>query len=184
MDLSKLVFLDTETTSLAEDAEIWDLAIDIDGVQEQWFFQPHNWYAVNAQSLAIGHFYERTAALLPEDWKNPSEVAPALAARLQGRHIVGAVPNFDETRLKPWFAQNGAVLTTHYHLIDIETLIVGYAAAKGYVIDLPWKSDALSRLVGVEPPNNETRHTAAGDVAWIKEQFMAVTSGVELVLPN
>ena len=183
-DLSKVVFLDTETTGLHEGAEVWDLALDMDDKAGQWFFKPEVWWSVDASALKIGHYYERTKDFRNSDWSDPSLVLPGLAARLQGRHIVGSVPNFDETRLKPFFRDFNAVLTTHYHLVDIENLIVGYAAAKGYFIDLPWKSDDLSRLIGVEPPNDETRHTAAGDVAWVKEQFIAIGNGVDLVLPS
>lgn len=200
MDASKLVFLDTETTNLTLDGEIWDLAFDLDGQEYQFFFKPENWAGANAMSLKIGRYYERTSdlteepALFGEDaksWSDPRFVAPKIAAMLEGRHIVGAVPNFDENFLKPWFAQNGAVLTTRYHLIDIETLIVGYLMAarsrrsdtSGVPFDLPWKSDDLSRLIGVDPDQFD-RHTAIGDVRWVKAQWEALMTGADVHAPN
>ncbi len=35
----------------------------------------------------------------------------------------------------------------------------------------PWRSDELSRACGVEPPNEEERHTALGDARWVKRWY-------------
>jgi hypothetical protein len=84
----------------------------------------------------------------------------------------------------------------HYHVIDVEALAAGYLAAirqdaaeLGYhdrpdtpqyehegnleIARLPWKSDSLSRAVGVEPDDFD-RHTALGDARWAKAIYEAV----------
>jgi hypothetical protein len=92
-----------------------------------------------------------------------------LGDRGTGRpHIVGAVPNFDTERLA-FLIEDAAGLTPgwHYHLIDVEALVVGYLAGKGVVLrpDLPWDSDDLSWAIGVDAPA-ETRHQAMADARW------------------
>jgi hypothetical protein len=65
---------------------------------------------------------------------------------------------------------NGQARSTwHYHLIDVEALIAGRLA-----IAPPWKSDDLSRAIGVEPPSDQDRHTAIGDARWVKQMYEAV----------
>jgi hypothetical protein len=93
---------------------------------------------------------------------------------LEGRHIVGAVPNFDENFLRDWFVRKGAVLTTHYHLVDIEAMAVGYLLGKGETdLTLPWDSNELSCRLGVDPQAFD-RHTAMGDAEWVRAQWCAM----------
>jgi hypothetical protein len=89
----------------------------------------------------------------------------------RGRHLVGAVVSFDEERLRKLLRANGACPEWHYHLIDVEALAVGWIAGadqEAARLALPWKSDDLSRAIGVEPPSDEERHTALGDARWAK----------------
>jgi hypothetical protein len=39
---------------------------------------------------------------------------------------------------------------------------------------LPWDSDALSRLCGVDPPGEVERHTALGDARWAMRLYDAI----------
>lgn len=41
----------------------------------------------------------------------------------------------------------------------------------------PWKSDDLSRAIGVEPASEEDRHTALGDARWAMRMYDAMTGG-------
>lgn len=101
-----------------------------------------------------------------------SESIEKFAALVGGRHIVGAVPSFDEERLRRQYRDRGHELETqfpwHYHLIDVEALMVGWLLSRGHIVDLPWKSDDLSRKFGIEPPSGDDRHSALGDARWAK----------------
>lgn len=43
----------------------------------------------------------------------------------------------------------------------------------------PWKSEDLSRRVGVEPPGEDERHTALGDARWAERIYNAIMDGGE-----
>ena len=78
----------------------------------------------------------------------------------------------------------------HYHLIDVENLIVGYMRGKmpslpsvtwpafASLTKPPWNSEDLSRAVGVDPDYFK-RHTAMGDVLWVRAQYDAVMRNVK-----
>lgn len=109
-------------------------------------------------------------------------------------HVVGAVPSFDTERLLTMQGDQGLgwQLPWHYHIIDVEILVAGYLRgqiaatystfdhgdAEQHVrtVTPPYDSEALSRLVGVEP-DLFPRHTAMGDVHWAMAMYDAVTFG-------
>lgn len=122
----------------------------------------------------------------------------------RGAHLVGAVVSFDADVLGQRMRANGLCPSWHYHLIDVEALAVGWLNGRrarqneivdGYPLEnngehapglvrwnspgpwdvpLPWKSDDLSRLVGVTPAADEDRHTALGDAKWAMRIYDAV----------
>lgn len=93
---------------------------------------------------------------------------------VSGRHLVGAVPSFDEERIRRLYRERINPLVTsypwHYHLIDVEALMVGFIYGTDNLNrpSMPWKSDDLSREIGVEPPSGADRHSALGDARWAK----------------
>jgi hypothetical protein len=129
-------------------------------------------------ALKIGRFYERFGDVgtyrAKAEWDIPAEAARSIAKRLNGKHIVKAVPSFDDVMLKAFLRKNGHAPTWHYHLIDVETLVPGALAQRGEPVELPWKSDDLSRAFGGEPPGDDERHTALGDARWAKRLYEAV----------
>lgn len=111
--------------------------------------------------------------------------AAAVHAWTHRAHIVGAVPNFDTECLAALLRDNWLTPSWHYHLIDVETLAVGWLARKfdadaqskaipsGTAAQMrraefepPWSSEGLSDALGVELPNEADRHTALGDARW------------------
>jgi hypothetical protein len=106
------------------------------------------------------------------------EEAAALWCRwTHGAHVVGAVPNFDTEVTAAAARSVGLLSAHHYHLIDIETLIVGWLRGRlqfdtsldaGERLRMerlsapPWKSDELFAEIGVSVPEGD-RHTALGD---------------------
>lgn len=193
----KLAFLDTETTGLDSNRhEIWELAFILvdDGPPKEYAWQfPVNLDTADPTSLRFNRFYERRWPMLSIQNNNPGLVARVrsgkgkwesgnpmsyhigtVAKLLDQAHIVGAVPNFDEPFLSQLLRKHGHAPTWHYHLIDIEAMAVGwlYGESAGESlqptkVSLPWKSDELSRACGVEPPNENERHTALGDAWWV-----------------
>jgi DNA polymerase III epsilon subunit-like protein len=173
--MSDVVFLDTETTGLDPDRhEIWDLAYIIDGSERQWFLHP-DLSAADPFALKIGRYFSRHPDWLQENKpiQSAGYVARTLVKDLRDRHIVGAVPSFDDAFLKRFVAAHRLPVTWHYHLIDVEALALGYMAARNRVMALPWNSEDLSRAVGVEP-NDFERHSALGDARWAKAIYERV----------
>jgi hypothetical protein len=200
-----VVFIDTETTSLRPDRRAWDVALIVredgaDDVELQWFIDPDDLDLGNADpfALRIGHFYERHPAVTDSNpWAGgvdpESFVLRLVEAATRGAHLVGAVPNFDADVLGTRMRAHGILPSWHYHLIDVETLVVGWINGVGSravdeahmrdedppLIDRsraapPWDSEVLSRLVGVEPPAGAERHTALGDARWARDMYDAV----------
>lgn len=196
--MSALVFMDTETTGLSLDDDIWEFAAirrDLDGSERELH-------------LFIEHDSNRCARL-PEAFRSdhdkrfPSSCSGKAVTRRAAcqeisalfgddrPHVIGAVPNFDTERLARMMRVEWPRWPRHefwhYHLIDVENLAVGYIAGlraagggeNGHDAELPslpWNSDDLSRACGVEPPTDE-RHTAMGDVRWAMALYDAVTVG-------
>jgi hypothetical protein len=192
--MSDIVFMDTETLGLSLDSPIWEFAaIRRNSETGKDDARMH---------LFINHDADRTSPDLPESfvvdyqrrWQLASErsritqsgnAAELISAFFTGRpHVVGAVPNFDTERISHQLLRpNGFVEPWHYHLIDVENLVVGYlrglyvAGGQDMPVDPPWKSDELSVAVGVDPEDFD-RHTAIGDVLWVRSQYDAVMGGV------
>lgn len=180
---SRLVFLDTETTGLdPETEEIFELAvIEQDGTEHLWTFEPPGWMvaSMHPKALAVNRYHERTSH--PEwEWSVPfkpyeldsqpnlDETLAEVREFLEGAHIVGAVPDFDARFIAELYrSSNVGCPRWHYHLIDIESVAIGYLAAKGTSLELPWNSEDLSRQIGVNPPQGEARHTALADARWV-----------------
>lgn len=194
--MSAIVFLDTETTGLSINDDIWELAaIRHEDGKDTWY----HWF-VRHRPEACGNlpssFRSDHRARFPgncvssNEAVSPQELAVLLVHTVfVGKPIiVGAVPNFDTERISSLLRTNGYHEDYwHYHLCDVENLAVGYLRGIGVgapwpysdsaavmleavqegVCEPPWDSERLSRAVGVEPDDFE-RHTAMGDVLWAR----------------
>ena len=204
-----LCFVDTETTGVHPDREVWEVAIirrDGRGNQAgRQFFVELDLAQADPFALNNFRFYDRhpvgqwltnpIRSLYPRssgDYLTKLGAARTIAHLTHRAHIVGAVPNFDTEVLGQLLRRHGLMPTWHYHLIDVEAMMVGYlnalaSAAKGdgwsseKVNALrdqaapPWKSDELSRAIGVEPPSDHERHTAMGDAYWAMRIYDKIT---------
>ena len=129
-----------------------------------------------------------TERYVHDDALHPGDSIHRFADLVRGRHLVGAVPSFDAERLGALARRHidPIDLPWHYHLIDVETLAVGFLCGLGALHtdyrrpswwklrELPWHSDDLSRGVGVQPPAPDERHTALADARWAKRLYEAV----------
>lgn len=136
--------------------------------------------------------------------RSQQETAEKVAHWTHGAHVVGAVPNFDAEVLGKLLRDNALVPSWHYHLIDVEALALGYLWGKqaGWdessdwlwqihetrdcglpmpgkatrpAVTLPWKSDLLTSLIGLDPTPEDERHTAFGDAKWAMRIYDKVT---------
>jgi len=201
-----VVFLDTETTGLEPDRHtIWEVGlITPDGREHVWQF-PVDEITADPFALDIGQWWERRWATdnevdvlnavyeadnaksrrknFPEEGKatKPDHLWCSHFRDLIGTaHICGAIPSFDEERLRRLLLANGVRHRWHYHIIDVEALAAGYICGNwptdpGWrsLATPPWNSNDLSRAVGVDPDNFE-RHSALGDARWAKAIYEAV----------
>lgn len=197
-----LIFLDTETTGLDLSDDIWEFAAirrEGDGTPDVplHMFIEHS--AEKASALPEKFLADHNARYEPEHAVSHRDAARLIHRHLrpsadgQRAHIVGSVPNFDTERIGFMFAAHGLSIPWHYHLIDVETLAVGFRhgravgqadgntgmRSKVYRPDLPlpWSSDDLSESVGVTPPT-DARHTAMGDAEWARDLWDRITGGV------
>ena len=191
-----LAFIDTETTGLDPDRNpIWEIAVIVGGVEHVWQVRTPDGMPVvtdgddpPAQGPWVSQWVIDNTGFgtryNPADALHPADSARRFSALTDGRHLVGMVPSFDEERLRRMHDRELGKTTGrypwHYHLIDIEAVMVGAHVARfGAPPALPWDSDELSRSVGVEPPSGDDRHTALGDARWARDVWDAVTRKVD-----
>jgi hypothetical protein len=200
--MTRLCFIDTETTSLRHDRRAWEVGLIVRRVaapdhEVQLLIRSEDLDLGNADvmSLKIGRFYDRHPqgrgdGHLPGGARLVSE-ADAMAEvefLTRGAHLVGAVPNFDADVLSARMRANGICPSWHYHLVCVENLAVGYlggseafgrspsGSVRQKIRDLitpPWKSDDLSAVLGIKV-SDEDRHTALGDAKWARAIYDAV----------
>lgn len=200
MDESQLAYVDIETTGLDPERHVpWEIGLIVDGQEYRWLLALTDDDIRQADPIAldIGGFHERHPQgnrFSPSDVplggsieaEGPRSAAGAIGRLTHGRHLVGAVVSFDADRLVRLFARNGVKPGWHYHLIDVEGLAVGFVMGRYGISDeaersalaLPWKSEELSRCVGVEPDAFE-KHTALGDARWARMLYQAVMARAE-----
>ena len=194
--MSDIVFMDTETLGVHVDAPIWEFAairrVSLGGelaAEKSLHIQIHHYadpWLTGDDPLPEQFQADYRARFVHRDAVGQSEAAQRIADFLEGRpHIVGAVPNFDTERIARQLLRPAHIPEPwHYHLIDIENVIVGFLRAAyredgspreqiDRLTTLPWSSDLLSAAVGVDPAQFD-RHTAMGDVLWVKAQWDAV----------
>lgn len=200
--MSDIVFMDTETLGLDLDSPIWEFAA-IRRNAETGEETPLHLFIQHWATPWLEDFPEEFARDHRDRYDVHAAVSRMVAAHriadlFVGRpHVVGAVPSFDTARISRQLLRPDRYADPwHYHLIDVENLVVGYlhgVAARAIdearmrgeeplpgLLDRPgppYKSDDLSRAVGVDPEQFD-RHTAMGDVLWVKAQYDAVTGDV------
>lgn len=207
--MTALAFLDTETVTLDVMPDvIWEVGVitrDDGRPDDEWMFQiKPNMIRADDDALKISGWHDRnklTRGVQALGWAPPNltlalpparltfdGAAEAIRRLLTGRHVVGAVPNFDTERLSLFMRKHlrGSFRDPwHYHLIDVENLAVGYLAAKrarlaglGLAADFdpepPWNSDELTAALGLDPIPDDQRHTALGDARWARAIYDAV----------
>lgn len=151
-------------------------------------------------SLAFNRFHERRDERFRQEggWgapivyptEGPSTTEQALDVwcaeftdLTRGAHVLGMVPSFDTDRLWRLLRRNGACPMWHYQPVDVEAVAAGFIlgtigdSERGQTVAaLPWDSDALSLMLGLDPDNYD-RHTALGDCRWARDLWVAIHEG-------
>lgn len=197
--MNAIAFTDTETTGLDPDAghDIWELAIvrrdPRPGYETKVLYQVRpNLDKADPKALEIGGYNDRF--IVPDGHDAcridvaTNEVLPLPLMTVQQRvrrllHrsvMVGSNPGFDAAFLKklldgstPW----------HYRTVDV----VAMAATRLDLFSqqvMPWRSEDISRRLGVEPPGKDARHTALGDALWVRDMFDAIPGAGKHHLPS
>ena len=177
--VADICFLDTETLGLHPDAPVWEFAairrFNAEGTEERFHcfidHDPHPWVDQFSEPFKADYLKRFSGADIRTRW----EAAAIVDEATSGAHIVGAVPDADTERLTKLLANADIAPSWHYHLIDIENVVVGWLAALTPLSPLmpPWDSEDLSKAVNVDP-TKFARHTAMGDVLWVQAQWDAV----------
>lgn len=178
----QLVFVDTETTGLDPTRHtIWEVAILADGNEFFWILPVSSQALISAdpRALAVGGYSKRALAgaydLQESEIKTIRQnVARQVSKLTAGRHLVGANPAFDAAFLTGLLQEADLQPEWHYHLLDIEPLMLGVLAERGVEVPIPWKSTELSEMLGVPGPTAEDRHTALGDARWCRRVVESV----------
>lgn len=191
----KIVFVDTETTSLRPDRRAWDIAIIVRDTEtgidteHQWFVTGYDLELGEADlnSLKVGRFYERHpdyASPTPDDPWTPYQAIPELPSaqdveRLtRGAIWVGAVPDFDTHVLGEMLRRYSFAPAWHYHLVDVETLAAG-------ALKMPprWDFKAVLDAYGLGYADEADRHTAIGDARVVRDLYDAVFTRTPTPVP-
>lgn len=196
--MKPLAFTDTETSSLsAEQGHAWEIAVirrDQDGTDTEHLWQIRiDLTTADPDSLRIGRYHQRFAVpdgidavqVMPDGdlWKlTVPELLFDLHDALADAVLIGSNPAFDDRFISKLMRSHGRKTPWHYRPIDVATLAAGYVQGlaastqfPGEVIQHPYSSRGLSRAVGVEPPGDDTAHTALADARWSRDVHDAVT---------
>lgn len=176
-----VVFVDCETTALDRDIrQVWEVALLTSDDYFVWNL-PVDLSTADPVSLGMNGFHDRYNHFGKEPAEASAALrvfARSFAGLTRGAHLVGACVNFDEVSLWKLLRDNGECPMWHYHIIDVEALAAGFIkgrqwglaeaarsapsnqrgdilARHGRLLSFdptpPWKSDALSLAVGVDP---------------------------------
>lgn len=192
--MTPMCFVDTETDGVHPGRKPWEIALirrePGGGEFAVQFLVDIDLSTADPFGLKVGRFYDRhpfgreiSTGVVDGEIVTCRQAALNVAKFTHGAHLVGAVPNFDAEVFDRLLRTHGLCPSWHYHLIDVESLAVGYLAGLGdtvpnnELLTPPWKSDDLTTALGVEPPAEEERHTALGDARWAMRVYDHVMGG-------
>jgi len=176
--MTRLVFIDTETTSLRPDRRAWDVGMIVreDGkdTEHQFFVDTNDLDLGNADpfALRVGRFYERHPHMLPWESHRMDMVGSERAVMEQveeltrDAHLIGAIVSFDAEVLAARMRARGILPSWRYHLIDVESLAIGYLRNSDKKMEPPWDAREFDAALGLKPAPAAEKHTAIGDARW------------------
>ncbi len=177
--MTRLAFLDTETTSLRPDRRAWEIGLIVrderwPGREDSlsWFIDREDLDLGNAdeRALDVGRFYQRHSQFGAGAGvaHREREVLEVVERMTRGAVVVGAVPWFDTDVLDQRMRWHGILPSWHYALVDVKALAAG--AKK---LPPPWRLDDCLAAFGLTYDEAD-RHTALGDARMVARLYDAV----------
>ena len=180
------MFLDTETDGIHPGRRVWEVAMirrDYDGdsvkQMETHFFVGLDLRDSDPFGLRVGGFWDRHPAgrkisgkhAAPSDFVNVlprHEAAKEIMRWTFDAHIVGAVPSFDTETLAKMLRAEGYMPSWHHHLIDVETMALGWLLGRSngrqHVIGYDGRTITLKGS-HPEPGGGQMHHRAVWKIA-------------------
>lgn len=168
--MTKIVFVDTETTSLRPDRRAWDVGLIVraDGAdpedttadtEMEWMVGCADLDLGNADlmSLKIGRFYDRHPGGWYDKCMSEHHVMREVEEATRGAVMVGANVHFDLDVLATRMRAQGICPSWHYSPVDVKSVAVGWFNARrqlftsrrdsSFPVEPPYRfDDILDRL--------------------------------------
>jgi DNA polymerase III alpha subunit (gram-positive type) len=171
--MSKIVFLDIETTGLDPSKhEIIEVAMIVreHGFdKEVWFALPFSIHKADKKALELNGALKRSIELTKGAVSTTKAVA-RLLVYLEAAVIVGNNPQFDLRFIERFLENSMSEDATpwHYHPVDIKAVV----AAHTKLGPPPWSSAQIAEAAGVPLP--AAAHTAMADARWNRDVYDTV----------
>lgn len=186
--MTKIAFLDTETTGLSPRYnEIMEVAYitrelkdpdkgDVCGFvpdQETHFSLYFDPQRADMKALEVNRYYARQReleAIRLDQW----HAVEKMVRDLRGVVIVGNNPQFDLRFIERFLINHGVSNPTpwNYHPVDLKALVMGHAPGSPQP---PWRTGDVAEVVGVPIPNGY--HSALVDARWNRDVYDAFYGG-------
>jgi DNA polymerase III epsilon subunit-like protein len=177
--MSKIVFLDLETTGLNPfDNEILEVAMIVreDGAPDKEidFSLKIDLRKASERALKVNQYHTRRSQLEDKQVTRAKAVA-LLTVYLDGAIVVGNNVQFDLRFIENYLDGSAAETATpwHYHPVDLKALVAGRFGLG----EPPWSTGEIASAVGVNLPSQTVLHTAMGDCRWNRDVYDALYAG-------
>ena len=143
---ARIAIVDTETTRLDDDGEVWEIGVIVrepgqPDVRHRYLIYPQRMHIADPKSLAIGRFHERTDHItthlrdavanladpgVTEAWSDPAVLATLLEEMFDGAVLTASNAPFDRRKLELFLVRFGCELRAHYRPVDPSAVAWGY----------------------------------------------------------
>lgn len=154
------IFLDTETTGLDEQHDVWEAAFAYDDGPVRSMILPHDLVTADSGALAVNRYHERQVADMP--WEPAGDLQ--LRDVLRGKQVWAQNPAFDTSMLLARWGLARSQAPWHYRLVDLGSYAAGILGLR----HSPGMAETVERLAvfGFDLPAGD--HSAGGDVECLR----------------
>lgn len=142
------------------DAEVLSDMLRRHGLCPAWHY-----HLIDVEAMAVGYLHAAMPATAAEVIEQANALGYATNSEL-ARDL-----GIEDSTVGRW--RREGIQPSLEHLQRFRALV------RSTVPTLPWRSDDLSRAVGVKPPGPDERHTAMGDAQWALRWYDAITGGAK-----
>ncbi len=197
--MTRIVFLDTETTGVHPDRRVWEIGMiardDHDDAATPRTEREYHAFVdldgldlgnADRRALDIGRFYQRhpqMAGTKPIRVTDEVTMLQWVEEITRDAVLVGVNVQFDAEALAARMRFWGMLPAWRYSLVEVNSLAVGYlfsnaGSGPGGVRPgpPPWRSDTVTEWLGLDPVDEAERHTALGDARHVMRVYDKVTA--------